>query len=309
MSNHEYKLADLSLVAFHLGVSLDEVKKWQEEGCDALIHPPPYNPIEIAKWRLSKQNKFEGELDILAAEYDKMWSYYNKSLDIRKDFIDWYFKAIAVPAGIIAYLLRNVDKIQIQSSIPIAVTLTLWIMGIAIFATYTLESRNASNYEKACKSIRSEWRKKSPILKEAIIIDDLRTTFGRSPTLQLDSIKFWRGTIIAVPNSFIALLLGISIFSFCADSYQTFAGFSFAAISVLLHFGLWCFIDKSRNSSSEKNLIYFDRFTPIFFRYYPIICFAVLLIILPVILIRAPLKTEVDRTGYPGDIRYNNREQ
>ncbi len=246
MSN---KLADFSAVAKHFGVSLSEVQKWYEEGCNALIYPP-HNPVEIAEWLESKQKHFDRELDILFAEYDKMWSYYNKNLDIRKDLFDWYFKAIAIPAGIIAYLLKDLEKIQIQKSIPVAVTLTLWIMGIAIFITYTLESKNASNYEKACKCIRSEWRKKSPILNQAIIIDDLRNSY-RSQIFQLDSIKFWRSVIIVIPNSFIALLLGISIYSFFTELDQTFLGILFAATSFLLHFALWYFIGNIRKSKSE----------------------------------------------------------
>jgi hypothetical protein len=103
--------------------------------------------------------------------------------------------------------------------------------------------------------------------------------------LKLDSTKFWRGAIIAVPNSFIALLLGISIFLSCAESYQTFLGFFFATISVLIHFCLWCLVGKAPNNISENNLMYLDKFITIFFSYYPLICFVSLLIILSIILI------------------------
>lgn len=79
-----------------------------------------------------------------------------------------------------------------------------------MFITYSLEARNARNYEEALDKIREYFRTEHLELKDTLILDDLR----KKRPGQIGSIKTWRGSLIPFVNSgiiAIALIIGVSI--------------------------------------------------------------------------------------------------
>jgi hypothetical protein len=141
----------------------------------------------------------ETAANIAVEEYRQLWHWYQCTIEHRKYLFDWYFKAVELPAIVVtaASELPGTEHFDIPRDIAAALLWAIFAIGLVAFATYALESANASKYHLALKDIRAWFVNTCHDLSECIKIDKHRTR----PNGSVDPIKYSRGAIIAVTNS------------------------------------------------------------------------------------------------------------
>ena len=75
----------------------------------------------------------------------------------------------------------------------------VFLVGISLYITYAKESGNAAKYQRAMKDARDYFRAAYPSIDASITIDKYRKK--RAFFSISGSIKFWRGSVIAIMNS------------------------------------------------------------------------------------------------------------
>jgi hypothetical protein len=163
------------------------------------------------------------DVEIAIEEYNALWAYYIKTLDLRDNVFSYFFKAVTIPTGILAAflaiaargagsegLLGELYSIALgggYDAIVFVVSL-FFILGFCCYATYTLETHNSRNYLATLKAIRKFWRERFPSLQMVLTIDekrglDLTTSryVPRAGTRRAGTIAFWRSMILATVNS------------------------------------------------------------------------------------------------------------
>jgi hypothetical protein len=149
------------------------------------------------------KSRQDAAINIALEEYRQLWTWYRSTVEHRKYLFDWYFKAVELPAIVVVAAAKLVNaeqggsgRVFLSPDVSAALLWAIFAIGLVAFATYALESANASNYHRALKNIRT-WFKTCGDLGQCITIDEVRKRAGGS----FDPIKFSRGLIIAVANS------------------------------------------------------------------------------------------------------------
>lgn len=139
------------------------------------------------------------DLSVAIEEYKALWTYYHRTLDERRNLVEWYFKIAALPAAIVAFGVvagRQTVLPPIPYPVVAAILLVIFLVGLSLSITHAKECGNAANYERAMNQLRKFFRNHRPILQRAIIIGELR-----SPGTHLTSIKALRGLTLAWVNA------------------------------------------------------------------------------------------------------------
>ena len=155
---------------------------------------------------------------IALEEYKQLWRYYERTLDERHILFQYYLRIVALPGVLLGGFTVLAGKgavlgAHIAEFAPLILSVGLTVIalvGVSMFITYSLEARNARNYEEALDKIREYFRTEHLELKDTLILDDLR----KKRPGQIGSIKTWRGSLIPFVNSgiiAIALIIGVSI--------------------------------------------------------------------------------------------------
>lgn len=139
------------------------------------------------------------DLEIAIEEYKALWSYYHRTLDERRNLVEWYFKIAALPAAIVAFVVivgGEGSLGEIPHAIVACILLVIFFVGLSLSVTHAKESGNAANYERAMNQLREFFRNHRPVLQRAMIIGELR-----SPGTHVTSIKALRGLTLAWVNA------------------------------------------------------------------------------------------------------------
>lgn len=140
--------------------------------------------------------------EILKDEYEKLWDYYNKSVQERFKLFDWYFKIVTIPSTVLVgfnFLSENYFK---ENILFIGlILLAIFLCGLCIYIIYAKQNSLTIKYDMSINKIRKYYRKNYPELKDILIIDKLRNDKGFLNGL--GSVKLWRGLIIVFFNSII----------------------------------------------------------------------------------------------------------
>ena len=176
-------------------------------------------------------------LQVALEEYRSLWSYYHRLLEEWKNFIDWYFKVVTLPAGVLGYLAINgPGSPDVPGGFLAAVLGVVALVGFSLYIGYSKEARNGFNYEVAMAAIRSFLSEREPILENVLRIDALRAS---SRPRRSGSIKFWRGFSMAIINSG----LGAGAVSVASQATWLLSPISFA-LFLALHIWLFRFFTK-----------------------------------------------------------------
>ena len=174
------------------------------------------------------------EKDFVLEEYKQLWSYYHKLLDERKNLLDWYFKVVTLPLGLVGFFVSTKsEQISLPHEIGATILVLIYFVGLALFGAYSKETSNAKKYHTAMVSLRNHINVKFPNLKGAIVIDELRSV--DSKILNLGSTAFWRISPLMLINSAVAVA---SLKLFLIETPPLMLSFVFID-SVVLHYFLY----------------------------------------------------------------------
>jgi len=139
-------------------------------------------------------------IDVVLEEYRQMWSYYHRTLDERKNLLDWYFKTVELPAVAVGFsVAKDTGALALPNNVGGTILSVVFLIGVTIHGTYAKESANAAKYQTSMKAIRAFVKLKYPELCTAIVIDEQRET--KSGGHRLGSIRAWRGFMIGFANA------------------------------------------------------------------------------------------------------------
>ncbi len=173
-------------------------------------------------------------LEVAVEEYRHLWAYYHRTLDERKNLLDWYFKVVELPAAAIGYLVANGNgSVSVDPQTGAGVLGVVGLIGIAIYGTYAKESANAGKYQASMARIREFFRRSNQELDLVLTIDRERAVNPNRS--RLGSIRAWRGAMVALANSLVgtaSLALALHWHTWCAWTL-TFVGF--AAVHLVLY--------------------------------------------------------------------------
>ena len=174
------------------------------------------------------------EKDFIIEEYKHLWSYYHKLLDERKNLLEWYFKVVTLPLGLIGFFVSTKnDQISLTPEIGASILAVIYFVGLSLFGAYSKESSNANKYHMAMVSLRNHINVKFPNMKGAIVIDELRNVNGKP--FNMGSTAFWRISPLTLINSAVAMT---SLKLFIIETSILTLSFVFIA-SVVLHYFLY----------------------------------------------------------------------
>lgn len=171
----------------------------------------------------ARSSQLEGTkaIDIALEEYRSLWAYYHKVMGEWKNFIDWYFKVVTLPAALVGYVAaRGPGSPQLSNEIITSVLAIVTLVGLSLYIGYAMECRNSNNYERALREIRHFLRERHVDLEMVLVIDSLR---GIPKGFRMGSIKFWRGAGMAIINSGVG---GAAIGILNSNTWIGVAGFS-----------------------------------------------------------------------------------
>ena len=141
--------------------------------------------------------------NFIIEEYKHLWTYYHRLLDERNNLLNWYFKIVGLPVGLVGYFLvqKNVQA-TLSPEMGSIILALIFLVGLALYGTYAKESSNADKYHKAMVSIRKFVNTNIEGIDGAVVIDQLRNI--KDKPLQLGSTAFWRIAPLVIINSGIA---------------------------------------------------------------------------------------------------------
>lgn len=141
---------------------------------------------------------------IIIEEYKHLWSYYHRLLDERNNLLNWYFKIVGLPLGLVGYfLVQKNGQVTLSPEIGSLILILIFFVGLSLFGTYAKESSNAEKYHKAMVSIRKYINMNIEDFDGVIVIDELRNI--KDKPLQLGSTAFWRIFPLVLINTGIAI--------------------------------------------------------------------------------------------------------
>ncbi len=137
-------------------------------------------------------------------EYKHLWTYYLRLLDERNNLLNWYFKIVGLPLGLVGYfLVQKNGQFTLPPEVGSIVLTIIFLVGLSLYGTYAKESSNASKYHKAMISIRKFVNENIDGIEGAVVIDELKNVKEKS--FQLGSTAFWRISPLILINTGIAI--------------------------------------------------------------------------------------------------------
>ncbi|MEM7176401.1 MAG: hypothetical protein AAF503_01740 [Pseudomonadota bacterium] len=189
--------------------------------------------------------------DWLLEEYKAVWNFYIRTIESRENVIDFYFKTIAIPTGIIVALtamfrvgIFGTDLIQPASDTQSfymdacgVLLLFVFLIGFGIFLYYSKETRVSLTYRRYLGEIIEKAKASNTELR-VIDLNPMATGVSQTKTV-LFRAAFLRISPIVLINSGV---LGLGFFAFLVEGSldtATIAAFAAAIGSVVAH--AWVF--------------------------------------------------------------------
>lgn len=170
-------------------------------------------------------------------EYRILWDYYKITLNERKQLFEWYFKLIAIPVTILAYMFTQASKIStIYFSYVGIALLIIGISGIVLYVTYITESINATHYYNKILKVQKFFRSKSSSL---INVYPEPVNDKRGNKYGFDIIKISKGLPIPIINSGVLSLAVYLMFGFPFNIYLYVIYAVFLSTHILIYFALF----------------------------------------------------------------------
>jgi len=183
----------------------------------------------------------EQGLDVQVAieEYKVLWDYYKITLAERKQLFEWYFKIIAIPVTVFAYMLSQASQINNIYFVYVgAVLIVIGICGITLYITYIAESINATNYFKQIVNVQKYFRDSILPLESVFPVKERDP---RASSLGNDIIKISKGLPIPIINSAV-IIVGIYLFNNLAINSYIIIWYSILlGIHLLIYFMMFKF--------------------------------------------------------------------
>jgi len=182
--------------------------------------------------QIAELPKTEDGEKFLIEEFKALWDYYKRTQDERHKSLDYFFKAVALPATLVGALTATkFDWSPILSAkaghqAAAAVLTVILLMGFSAFTAFVKEALNARSYEVALHAIRRHFEIRYGAISEAIVIHKLRST-RHSPG---GSISRWQGLIFIFPNAAIGTAI-VDLYGGTASPLVS--GLAFVAFAVL----------------------------------------------------------------------------
>ncbi|MBY8975514.1 hypothetical protein KHP62_06835 [Rhodobacteraceae bacterium NNCM2] len=199
--------------------------------------------------------------DWLIEEYKLVWGFYIRTIESREKVIDFYFKSIAIPAGLLvtfATMLRFgifgdvVDGDSALNSTTFSFGLSLLLLvifltGFGTFLYYSKETQVSIEFRNYLSSIIERAKEKDADLK-AIDMNPLRERLERS-RLSLGRATFLRISPIVVINSAVG---GLALFAKIVETsqYNAIVVAMVSFILLILFHGLIFYIHNPGNVKS-----------------------------------------------------------
>ena len=189
---------------------------------------------------IDKQNDYAME------EYKILWDYYKVTLEERRYIFEWYFKAVALPASIIGFLLTQDSSSDHFSRYNLylgVILVAIFLCGVTLYVTYVSESVNATKYFRSITRIRQYFQEHGSSLINVFKVDHdndhKMNMHGR------DVVKIFKGLTIPIINSAIALI-PISLFLPMKSLYLVLiVYFCIILLHLTLYFLIYRFAKKS----------------------------------------------------------------
>ena len=141
---------------------------------------------------------------IILNEYKILWEYYNTTLSERKNIYNWYFKIIALPATIVSVLFKS-NYVKLPSEdltfFLLGFYSIIFLAGISLFITYTLESAASAKYYNDINKMRRLLRDiVGKPNRQFIYVDP-----NYKQRAKIFSIRFFKSFTVPIINSGIGL--------------------------------------------------------------------------------------------------------
>ena len=79
------------------------------------------------------------EKDFVLEEYKQLWSYYHKLLDERKNLLDWYFKVVTLPLGLVGFFVSTKsEQISLPHEIGATILVLIYLLSIPFASIFYL---------------------------------------------------------------------------------------------------------------------------------------------------------------------------
>lgn len=140
----------------------------------------------------------------LIEEYRANWTYYNKTLDERKNLFDWFLRIVGITSAGFGIAIRY-DLLPIESKYYGYFFFLITALGLALFLTYLKETSNSKGYLWSNNLIRDYFREEDAKLKERLTADQYEDKYA-----WMGKIMHWRSSIFITLNMATAFI-GISM--------------------------------------------------------------------------------------------------